>query len=236
MTRTPPTAPGTREKLIATAMDLFVHQGYGATGIAQILTHADVNAGSLYHFFPTKEDLLLATLEERKRLLWPEVLQPIWDRNSDPIERVFGLMDGYRQMLLLTEFRHGCPIGNLALELGESHPQVRKTLAELFDLWQDAVRDCFVAAAGRLPVGCDARELANFVLITMEGAVMVARTHRTIEPYDTAVTRLRDYVERLLRDGTDWAQPRSPRARTLGTGNAEPGRARRRKRPRHGKA
>ena len=54
-----------------------------------------------------------------------DLLNPIWDRISDPIERIFGLLDGYRQMLLHTEFSAGCPIGNLALQLADTHPAAR---------------------------------------------------------------------------------------------------------------
>jgi hypothetical protein len=126
---------------------------------------------------------------------------------DDPIERVFGILDGYRQLLTMTKFRLGCPVGNLALELGDSHPRVRKLLAELFELWCDAVRQCLYAARGRLPSDIDTKELARFVLNTMEGAVMLARTYRRIEAYDDAVNRLRDYFERLLADGSDWKSP-----------------------------
>ena len=51
-------------------------------------------------------------------------------------------------------------------------------------------------------------DLARFVLITMEGAVMLARAYRSIEPYDVTVTQLRDYFERLLQGGTEWASPK----------------------------
>ena len=46
------------------------------------------------------------------------------------------------------------------------------------------------------------------MLTTMEGAVMLARAYQDIEPYDAAVTQLRDYFDRLLKDGTDWSMPR----------------------------
>src|SRR5439155_22202151 len=49
---TRPMPPRTREALITTAARLFHEQGYGSTGIATILREADVNSGSLYHFFP----------------------------------------------------------------------------------------------------------------------------------------------------------------------------------------
>lgn len=194
----------TRQKILAAAMELFVFNGYERTGLAQIAKKADVLPGSLYHFFPTKEDLLRATLELRLEQLKPELLDPIWNRIDDPIERVFGLLDGYRQMLLVTEFQHGCPIGNLTLELAETHPRIRQLLAENFDNWVNAVAECFCAATDRLPPGTDPRQLAMFALTTMEGAVMLARTYRNFEAYDEAVAVFRDYIERLIESASRW--------------------------------
>ena len=61
----------TRKRLVETARRLFHEQGYTATGIAQILDAAKARSGSLYYFFPTKEDLVLAVLEKYKDLLAP---------------------------------------------------------------------------------------------------------------------------------------------------------------------
>jgi AcrR family transcriptional regulator len=195
-------AKSTRDRIVESAMELFAFQGYGNTGLAQIAKKAGVLPGSLYHFFPTKEDLLAATLQTRLVLLGPEVLEPIWNRIDDPIERIFGLMDGYRQMLRMTEFSHGCPIGNLAIELTETNPNIRPLLAANFDNWLDAVEQCFRAAEHRLPPDADPRALALFVLTTMEGGVMLARTHRTFDPFDSAIATLRDYIDRLIQSGT----------------------------------
>lgn len=195
----------TREKLIQAAMELFVYQGYGPTGLAQIAKAAGAKPGSLYYFFPTKEDLLTAVLERRKATLWSELLQPIWDRIDDPIERVFGLLDGYRKMLVMTDYSHGCPIGNLAIELTETHPHARQLMVENFDNWLRAVAQCFRDAASRLPEDSDPDQLAIFVLTTMEGAVMLARSYRNLDAYDAAVTHLRDYIERLIASATHWS-------------------------------
>src|SRR5690349_959146 len=130
----------TKDRILEAARDLFWRQGYTATGVAQILKSANAKSGSLYYFFPTKEDLLLAVLEKYKELLWPVVIQPVFDRVSDPIERVFGILDGYRRMLIMTECSGGCPIGNLALELADTHPAARQLCAENFDGWRRAVR------------------------------------------------------------------------------------------------
>jgi AcrR family transcriptional regulator len=199
----------TRDRLVEAARTLFWKHGYASTGIAQILKEADAGSGSLYYFFPTKEDLLLAVLEWYQENLWPVVVQPVFDRVTDPIERIFGILDGYRQGLLATDFRHGCPIGNLALELADSHPAARQLLALNFTGWRQAVEQCVALAADRLPESVNRAEIALFVLTTMEGAVMLARAYQSIDPYDAAVTQLRDYFDRLLHDGTDWAMPRS---------------------------
>ena len=198
MTRPP---SDTRERLIAAAMDLFVFQGYARTGLAQIARKAGVLPGSLHYFFPTKQDLLAATLERRKELQWAEVLQPIWEHNDEPIERIFGLLAGYRAMLESTNFAHGCPIGNLVIEVAETHPDARRLLVQNFDNWLDAIERCFAESRHRLPASIDPRQLAVFVLTTMEGAVMLARAYRNFEAYDAAVVLLRDHVERLLADG-----------------------------------
>lgn len=214
-----------RQKLIDSAMELFAYQGYGNTGLAQIARHAGLLPGSLYHFFPTKEDLLAATLEERLRLLHPEVLAPIWDRIDDPVERIFGLLDGYRRMLEMTEFAHGCPIGNLAIELAESHPKTRPLLAANFENWTDAIEECLRAASHRLPAETDPSTLAIFVLVTMEGAVMLARTHRDFRAYDAAVATLRDHFERLIaaETGVPYPQTRpAPRGTGSDTGKGTP--------------
>ena len=117
----------TRDRLVEAARILFWKHGYSSTGIAQILKEADAGSGSLYYFFPTKEDLLLAVLEWYRENLWSAVVQPVFDRVSDPIERIFGILDAYRRGLLMTNYQHGCPIGNLALELADSHPAARNS-------------------------------------------------------------------------------------------------------------
>ncbi len=212
----------TRDRLIDVAMELFHSQGYQATGVAQILRKAEVNSGCLYYFFPTQEDLLLAVLEKYKGMLHPVLLEPIWSRIEDPIEKIFGLLDGYRQMLMATDCNYGCPIGNLALEIGHSHNKARALLAENFQRWRDAVRGCLDQAADRLPANLDRAQLASFVLTVMEGAVMQARTERSLKPFDDAVTQLRDYVERLTADATTWGD-RPSEFTTESTENTEQG-------------
>jgi len=190
----------TRERLIEAARELFWVQGFEATSVAEILEKAEVNSGSLYHYFSSKEELLLAVLEQYKEMLWPMVIEPAFQQVSDPVARIFAILDGYRRGLLYTVFTGGCPIGNLAIEVGDHHPEARKRIAENFDGWVEWIRKCLDDAGDRVPTEVDRQQLAQFVLTVMEGAVMQSRAHASIAPFDAAVAHLRDYFNRLLRE------------------------------------
>lgn len=208
----------TRSRLVETARVLFLQQGYGATGVKQILAAAGANSGSLYHYFPTKEDLLLAVLDRYRDLLRPLVIDPVFSRIADPVERIFGVLDGYRRMLEITGCRQGCPIGNLALELSDDHPAVRSLIAANFTGWRTAILECLDAAADRLPDDVDRSALASFVLSVMEGGVMQARAYASPAPFEEAVSMLRDHFDRLLAAAAAWpaAPPRPDPPARLG--------------------
>jgi TetR/AcrR family transcriptional regulator, transcriptional repressor for nem operon len=193
----------TRDRLVFTAMQLFAEKGYGSTSVADILKAAGANSGSLYHFFPTKQDLLLEALGRYRDGIGPMLLEPAWQGVEDPIERVFALLAAYRAMLDRTECLYGCPIGSLALEIHEPDPPVRELLAINFNGWVAAIERCFEQAGSRLPADLDRRALAVFTLTTMEGGVMQSRTQRTLAAFDQSVAMLRDYVRRLETDATD---------------------------------
>jgi AcrR family transcriptional regulator len=193
-------APDTRTRLVLAAMQLFWEKGYGSTSIADVLQTAKVNSGSLYHFFPGKQDLLLAVLDTYHGGIRQMLLEPAWQGVDDPIEKVFALLARYRKSLVDTECFYGCPIGSLALELHEPDLPVRERLTKNFTAWVDAIRECLDAAGSRLPHDLDRHELAQFVLTTMEGAVMQARTYRDIAYFDSAVNQLRSYFNHLEQE------------------------------------
>ncbi len=179
------------------AMHLFLEKGYNSTSIADILGKAGANSGSLYHFFPGKQDVLIAVLDTYLHGIRPMLLDPAWQGVDDPLERIFILLGRYRQFLVDSDCFYGCPIGNLALEIHEPDPPVRERLAANFNAWTRAIEECLQAADG-LPGDIDRKALAQFVLTTMEGGVMQARTHRSLEPFDASVTQLQNYFRCLI--------------------------------------
>lgn len=188
-------------------MELFWAKGFQSTSIADILSRTQLNAGSLYHVFPGKQDVLIAVLEAYRDGIEENLLAPAWEGVDDPIERIFALLARYRWMILETDCTYGCPIGSLALELHEADPLVRELLAVNFANWAGAVERCLETAGDRLPADLDRRALAEFVLTTMEGGVMQARTHREVGYFDRGVEALRSHFDMLLARAARRSEP-----------------------------
>ena len=202
-------AEDTRQRLVMTAMRLYSEKGYQSTSVAEILRAGGANSGSLYHFFPAKQDLLIEVLRSYRDGIVPMLLEPAWAGIADPIEKVFALLARYRQALAETDCFYGCPIGSLALEIHEPDPAVRELIAVNFDAWVAAVEQCFIDAVDRLPRDLDRRGLAVFTLTTMEGGVMQSRTYRNLDGFDRSVAMLRDYVSKLQAEAAQAKRKKS---------------------------
>jgi len=191
-----PSSPDTRERIVRTAFQLFHEQGFTATGVATIVREAGVNPGSLYHFFESKDALLLAVLEFALEYLGPAVMVPVEASASDPVARVFALMQRYRDGMQREHCRMGCPMGNMALEISDGNAKARALVHKNFENWASRVASWFDKDP-RIPADVDRERLARFVLTVMEGGLMQARAAGDIAPFDESVAVLRDYFARL---------------------------------------
>jgi len=188
----------TRERLVNSALYLFWERGFAGTSMSDLLAHAQVNSGSFYHFFESKEALLRAVLETYLGALRPMVVDPAFATNAEPMGRIFAILAGYRERILQTECRYGCPLGRLALEIDPENGPAHELIAENFRGWICAIRECVDQMKDQLPPNTDAEALSTYVLAVMEGGVMISRSSRSVEPFDRAVAQLHEHFRLLL--------------------------------------
>jgi AcrR family transcriptional regulator len=194
------TPASTRDRLIHSARYLFWDRGYAGTSMADLLAHANVNSGSFYHFFESKEALLREVLTGYLEALRPMVVDPAFATTDEPVERIFAILASYRDRILQTECRYGCPLGRLALEIDPENRPAHKLIAENFQGWITAVRECLDQLKPRLPKNTDLDALATYVLAVMEGGVMISRSYGSVDPFDRAVKQLRQHFQLLLSE------------------------------------
>jgi TetR/AcrR family transcriptional repressor of nem operon len=168
-----------KARLLESAMALMYARGYTAVGVQEICEHAGVNKGSFYYFFPSKRTLALEVIDaygQRGRAMWENAMAadgPLLER----LRRVFAqAYTTHRALVEANGQMHGCPIGNLALELSCQDEEIRQRLHDTFTSWAKAVASVLhqAVAAGELPA-LDTSITAQTIVAYFEGVLMLAK-------------------------------------------------------------
>jgi len=169
------TKPNLREIILDAGLKAFHQQGYNATGVLDITRAAGVPKGSFYHYFESKEALGAEVVERygfngTRRLV-------LADQSIAPKERLRLYFSGLNDMFSGKDFIHGCLLGNLSAELGDSSPLIRARLAAVYEVWTDAIAAAIGdgQADGSIRSVFPAADLAVLILDSWEGAVLRAR-------------------------------------------------------------
>ena len=158
---------------------------------------AQATSGSFYHFFPTKEDLLLAVVDHVAEIFETEVFGPASEAGGSGVERLFVVLEHYRQRLLDSGFVFGSPMGSLAAEVSENHPLVNTRLVEIQTTWTERIEGLLMDAGNQLPRDLDRGSVARFVVSAMEGAALQSRVSRNLALFDASVAQLRNFFSLL---------------------------------------
>jgi TetR/AcrR family transcriptional regulator, transcriptional repressor for nem operon len=200
-----PRAMVTREKVIGEAGRLFALKGYHDTKLEEILLGAGVTTGAFFHHFKSKEDLAFAVIDghmARRRELLDRIEQLLPPGGDDgPLAPVFRRLDAIAEMIRdRDQGQGGCVIGNLSTALSDTHDDFRRRLADCFDEMAREFLPHLDAAArskGRAP-SAGSTELARYIVSVIEGAIMLARTHRDAELPACQFAYLKEYLRKNL--------------------------------------
>jgi TetR/AcrR family transcriptional regulator, transcriptional repressor for nem operon len=170
-----------RERLLDAASALMHARGYEATGVAELCAAAGAPKGSFYYWWPSKQALALAMLDRQWELAQEHVVEPAFAAGV-PIAEQFAryaqlLTAVLRDELERTGSVHGCPFGNLVVELATRDEIVRnhagEILAAICGVFATAIRSA--QEAGELAAHLDADDLAEALLVHLEGLFVIAK-------------------------------------------------------------
>ncbi|MCU1325228.1 MAG: transcriptional regulator, TetR family [Bryobacterales bacterium] len=126
------------------------------------------------------------------------VVNPAFAATDDPIGRIFAILAGYRERILQTDYRYGCPLGRLGLEIDPENRPAHKLIAQNFAGSIGAVQECVEQARESLPAGIDPEALATYVLAVMENAVMLSRPYGSVDVFDRSIAQLSEHFRLLF--------------------------------------
>ena len=169
----------TKERILAAAKELFLARGYAATTVDAICEKAELTKGSFYYFFDSKEDLGLAVLEWSLGRGMQMLANGSYVRIVDPVEKTFAFLE-HLEKCSPEVWRGGCLLGSFSLELAETNSRMQQAVAGMFQ----SVADYFAEQLQPIAAQCagkqapTASDLADTLLGSVEGSIILAKAHR----------------------------------------------------------
>jgi len=173
-----------KELILQEGADIIHLKGFHNTGINEILESAGVPKGSFYFYFKNKEDFGLQLIDylsphfssqAQKHLVSPEKLY---------LKKMRSFFDEFEIYYEEQSCKMGCPIGNLALEMGDLNENFRKKLDEVMESMRHAVFDFLKGAQDNEEISpsLDILEVSDFIINSWEGALLRMKVRGDISP------------------------------------------------------
>ncbi|MET0029093.1 MAG: TetR/AcrR family transcriptional regulator [Candidatus Thiodiazotropha sp.] len=176
----------TRSRILSTARELFHGRSYADVGIKEICEIAQVQKGSFYHFFPSKQDLAMAVIDDMADDWAHGFVAEAFDRDLPPLERLDYLVDAayYWQKAAkdLEGRMPGCLFGNLALEISTRDEVIRARINAVFEKASARFDETLEEAVsmGLMPA-LDTAATAQAMLAYLEGVILLAKSRNDPE-------------------------------------------------------
>ena len=170
-----------RERLIEAAKRVIFAQSYEGVSVDELCVAAGVTRSSFYHFFSSKQELVLAAIESQWQWFEQTVLMPTFLDDCPPQERILRFFDQVleRQLAqkLASGYMRGCLAGNLTLEMSTQDEVIRARVERFFREWLRYFERMLdeAKARGSVPPTLDVATTAQALLAYFEGVMLLAK-------------------------------------------------------------
>ncbi|WP_263381542.1 TetR/AcrR family transcriptional regulator [Granulicella arctica] len=186
----------TRQRIIAEAAPIFNQRGFAGCSMQDIMDATGMEKGGLYRHFSSKEELAVESLRY--------ALAKAVRSRTEKVEEIQGAVEKLRHLI-----RHfvespsvipgGCPLMNTAIDSDDGNPALRALACDGIQVWK--TRLCRILEAGieRGEIGERVlpRQIANTIIATLEGALMISRLEGTQTALEDAHHSLDDLLSGL---------------------------------------
>lgn len=191
----------TRQKIIAKSMQLFALKGYFNTSVSDIVKAAGLTKGGLYGHFRNKEEIWYAVYDECVRV-WKGVVFQGVKNISDPVARIERVIANSMQNYLGGGvFDGGCFLCNSLVDLAGQSPSMSdhvlkgfKSFGELIQRWLEEAEQ-----QGLLQDGLNLPEIANFLVISLNGAAPLYAASKDPAVWRQTMRQLLFYLQTLRK-------------------------------------
>jgi TetR/AcrR family transcriptional repressor of lmrAB and yxaGH operons len=188
-----------RESLLSASAALFQRQGYAATGLAEILAESGAPKGSLYHYFPEGKEAIAEEAIRNAGASTEQRIRAATVRAPTLSAFVAAYANALSHMMAGSGFSRGCHIATVALEAAPQSVRLTQACNDVFASWAAAIADGLMSAGIAAP---RAAELAEMMMCTFQGALVLARVQQNTKPIANAAAEITRLFELELRGTT----------------------------------
>lgn len=171
------TRGSTRTKMLESAAQLLRERGAAAVTVDEVLVRSGAPRGSVYHHFPGGRAQLLREALEYAGLEITASIDEAAGESAAALLRLF--VQFWEHCLVDSDYQAGCPVLAAAVGSGEDEQQLSTSAGEIFSRWRQASREAYLREGFE---AADATALADTTISAMEGAVVLCRSTRSLEP------------------------------------------------------
>jgi TetR/AcrR family transcriptional repressor of nem operon len=194
--RLTPKGQETRKRILAVAADLILKHGVAGTQIEDVRNAAGVSGSQMTHYFQDKHTLV------QDVIAW-QAGNTLADHRHPALGGLDSFQAWHRWADMIVErqtgrgFQGGCDFGSLAGQLVESEPALRPDLASGYEQWLDLFRDGLrrMRDRGDLIPDADPDALADALLASLQGGLLLAQTLRRADPLRDSLQAAVAYLE-----------------------------------------
>lgn len=207
-----------REQIIDAAARLIHLRGYNSTSIEDILQATGIGKGNFYYYFASKEELGFAILDWQTTRFAEGVLRKAFEGSGDPLEQIHTYLDLLLALARKRGCRGGCPVGNLAQELSDTHEGFRRRLEGTLEAWRALLERtlCRARQEGRLRPEVDPLRLSRFLLAGVQGAILLAKVGKDADVLADCFDELKAHLRAWTTAGPGRLLPAATNPATLG--------------------
>jgi TetR/AcrR family transcriptional repressor of nem operon len=176
----------TKNKLLQIGAKYVHLKGFNNTGLQEILKEANVPKGSFYFYFKSKEEFGLEIIDVFLSFFEKEIGAVLSDKSISGLNRIRNFLNTTMKGLENANYKGGCPIGNLALEMGDLNENFRLKLSDAFSKMEQKILDCLKDAqfAEEISQSIDIKSSASFIINSWEGAMVRVKAEKSSRPME----------------------------------------------------
>jgi TetR/AcrR family transcriptional repressor of nem operon len=197
-----------RDRLLQSAQQLMLRQGYWATTIETICAATKLSKGVFFHYFNSKKALGRAALQRFFDEINQQLRKDLDPPPPDPLDCLELMIKGMTDILASPNGPRGCLIAAFVLDTAEIEPALRRTCAKYFSAWALMLQAPLEEAIRMYcpHEGLSSEQLSYYCICVIEGSLLMARAQHATEVMNHNMSLLTGHIRQLMHQPTSAAE------------------------------